>query len=102
MNIRDLRIFQEVANCGSINQAAQRLNYAQSNITSRIQKLEKDLNIQLFRRHPKGVSLTNEGKALIPYVQQMISLSEKMQMIASNQDLVGGELKIASVETVIE
>lgn len=102
MNIRDLRIFQEVANCGSINQAAQRLNYAQSNITSRIQKLEKDLNVQLFRRHPKGVSLTNEGKALIPYVQQMISLSEKMKMIASNQDLVGGELKIASVETVIE
>lgn len=102
MNIKDLLIFQTVANQGSINKAAEHLNYVQSNVTSRIQKLERDLNTKLFHRHKRGITLTNEGNALLPYVQKVISLTEEMKLIGSSNDNPTGKLDIASVETVIK
>src|SRR5690625_1070126 len=102
MNIKDLVIFQTVASKGSINKAASHLNYVQSNVTSRIQKLERDLNTKLFHRHQRGITLTNGGDALLSYVQKIISLSEEMKMIVSSKDNPTGKLDIASVETVIK
>ncbi|MUV07523.1 LysR family transcriptional regulator [Planococcaceae bacterium Storch 2/2-2] len=101
MNVQDLIIFQEVARSGSINQAATAMNYSQSNVTSRIKKLEHDLHVTLFYRHQKGVTLTNEGKELLPYAQKIISLTDQMKMLASDTKRVTGTLDIASVETVI-
>src|SRR5690625_1396114 len=102
MNIRDLMIFQTVAEQGSINKAAEHLNYVQSNVTTRIQKLERDLSTKLFHRHKKGITLTNEGSALLPYVHKIISLTEEMKMIGSDSNNPSGNLTIASVETVIK
>src|SRR5690625_363454 len=102
MNTKDLLIFQTVANEGSINKAAQKLNYVQSNVTSRIQKLERDLNTTLFHRHKRGMTITNEGEALLPYVQKIIYLADKMRTLASNEENPTGKLDIASVETVIK
>lgn len=101
MNIKDLKIFKEVIHSKSMNQAAIRLNYAQSNVTSRIKALEEELNTILFHRHQKGVTLTAEGEELLPYVQKIISLAEEMEMIASSKSQVAGDLSIATVETVI-
>lgn len=102
MNTKDLKIFQTVANEGSINKAAQKLNYVQSNVTSRIQKLEKDLDTVLFHRHKRGITLTNEGAALLPYAQKILYLANEMQTIATNNENPTGKLDIASVETVIK
>lgn len=102
MNINDLIIFQTVANCGSINKASQVLNYVQSNVTSRIQNLEQELNVKLFHRHQRGTTLTNEGDALLPYAQKIISLTNEMKTISVNKDDPSGKLDIASVETVIK
>lgn len=102
MNTKDLVIFQAVAKNGSINKAAEKLNYVQSNVTSRIQKLETDLNTKLFHRHQKGVTLTNEGNALIEFAEKIISLVEEMKQFSMNEDNVTGNLEIASVETVIK
>jgi len=102
MNIKDLAIFQTVANEGSINKAADRLSYVQSNVTSRIQKLENELGTKLFHRHKRGITLTNEGNALLPYAQKIISLADEMKMIGTSVDNPTGKLDIASVETVIK
>src|SRR5699024_2216899 len=102
MNTRDLLIFHTVAQEGSINKAAQTLNYVQSNVTTRIQKLEEELNTKLFHRHKRGITLTNEGEKLLPYAQKIISLTNEMEMVAANQDVPSGKLNIASVETVIK
>lgn len=58
MESGDLRIFQAVAREGSITKAAQVLNYVQSNVTNRIQYLEAQLKIPLFRRSNRGMTLT--------------------------------------------
>lgn len=102
MNIKDLHIFQTAAHCGSMNKTAQTLNYVQSNVTSRIQKLEENLQVKLFHRHQQGITLTNEGNALLPYAQKVISLTDEMQMIAKGMNNPTGKLAIASVETVIK
>lgn len=64
-----LKVFVEVAKEKSISKAAIVLEYAQSNVTSRIQQLEKSLGYKLFHRVPKGVILTNEGERLYSHVQ---------------------------------
>ena len=102
MNIKDLLIFKTVANEGSFNKAARQLNYVQSNITSRIQKLEEQFGTQLFYRHQKGITLTNEGEQLLPYAKKVIALLDEMKSIASNDHKPSGRLDIASVETVIK
>lgn len=101
MHTRDLLIFKTVADLGSINKAAQHLNYVQSNVTTRIQKLEQQLNTQLFHRHKRGITLTNEGKELLPYARKIVALVEEMKAITKNEETPSGKLEIASVETVI-
>lgn len=102
MNLRDLTIFQVAAQLNSINQTAQHLNYVQSNVTSRIKKLERDLQVTLFHRHRLGITLTEEGEKLLPYAQKMIALSEEMKQISQYTKEPAGKLDIASVETVIK
>ncbi|MBR8644752.1 LysR family transcriptional regulator [[Brevibacterium] frigoritolerans] len=48
MDLHSLKIFQSVAKMGSISQAARELQYAQSNITMKIQQLESELQTTLF------------------------------------------------------
>ena len=61
-----LKVFVTVAKKGNISKAAIELDCAQSNVTSRIKLLEKNLGIKLFNRVAKGVKLTNEGEKLYP------------------------------------
>ncbi len=102
MNIRDLVIFDRVAEVGTISGAAKKLNYVQSNVSSRIQKLEEDLNVPLFHRSKRGMKLTPEGKALRSYAQEIITLSRAMKAFSTQANTPRGRLEIASVETVIK
>ncbi|WP_434120853.1 helix-turn-helix domain-containing protein [Salinicoccus roseus] len=54
MEIKDLRIFQSVAEAGSISKGAKALNFVQSHVTARIKALETELDTQLFLRHSRG------------------------------------------------
>ena len=56
-----LRYFSEVAERGSIRQAAKTLNIASSAVNRQILKLEENLGVQLFERVPGGVQLTHAG-----------------------------------------
>ena len=67
-----LKVFITVANNKSISLAAKELKCAQSNVTSRIKQLEKNLNISLFHRVPKGVLLTKEGEKLFPNALEIV------------------------------
>jgi len=71
-----LKVFVEVANEKSISKAATNLNFAQSNVTSRIKQLEKSIGSSLFHRVPKGVILSQEGEKLYPYALEIIKKIE--------------------------
>lgn len=70
----ELRIFREVALEKSISKAAEKMGYVQSNVTAHIHNLEEELGAILFIRHSKGVNLTDEGKQLLVYANQIITL----------------------------
>lgn len=101
MEFKDLEIFQMVAEKGTITEAAKALSYVQSNITSRIHKLETELNTPLFNRHNRGMSLTPEGKKLLVYCEKILTLTNEMRKVVQSGDDPSGKLEIGSVETVI-
>ncbi|RST76281.1 LysR family transcriptional regulator [Siminovitchia acidinfaciens] len=102
MEFKDLEIFQMVAQKGTISEAAKELSYVQSNITSRIQKLEAELNTPLFNRHNRGMRLTPEGKKLLVYCEKILSLTNEMKKVVQSKTEPAGKLEIGSVETVMK
>lgn len=64
MELRQLEYFREIASTGSINEAARHLNMSQPPLSYQIRQLETELNVKLFDRTSKGVTLTEAGKVL--------------------------------------
>ena len=62
--LRQLEYFVAVGECGSIAQAAERLNISSPSISAAVAQLESEFGLQLFvRRHAHGLSLTQAGRA---------------------------------------
>ena len=102
MEFKDLYIFLKVVEHGNISRAAKEMNYVQSNVSARIQKLEEKLKTHLFHRHNRGMSLTPEGKKLIVYAEKILSMVTDMNKAFQHSDIPTGKLDIGSVETVIQ
>jgi len=99
MDLHTLKIFQTVAKTGSISQAARELQYAQSNITMKIQQLESDLQTTLFYRHNRGTRLTAKGSLLLTYTEKIFDLIEETQNMMTDDQTPRGPLIIGSMET---
>jgi DNA-binding transcriptional LysR family regulator len=99
MESGDLRIFQAVAREGSITKAAQVLNYVQSNVTNRIQYLEAQLKIPLFRRSNRGMTLTPAGENLLVYTDKILLLMDEAVITTQYSEHPAGPLRLGSIET---
>lgn len=99
MDFHLLKVFFTTANEGSLSKAAQKLNYAQSNVTYKIQQLEADLQTQLFYRHNRGITLTPSGMTLVPYAEKILHSIEEARLAVSNSSIPSGPLAIGSMET---
>lgn len=100
MEFNDLKIFQAVADHGSVSKAATELGYVQSNVTARIKLLEKKLRTELFYRHNRGMILNPEGKRLLIYAREILSKVEEMKNVLASKSNPSGMLEIGIVETV--
>ncbi|MDF2085686.1 LysR family transcriptional regulator [Bacillus pseudomycoides] len=74
MESHDLWIFKHVAELQSISRAAEKLGYVQPNISQRIKNLEDELGVKIFKRNNRGVTLTEQGKVLLDYTNQIMFL----------------------------
>ncbi|WP_298232569.1 LysR substrate-binding domain-containing protein [uncultured Azohydromonas sp.] len=98
MDESSLEIFLAVAAELSITRAAVQLGRVQSNVTTRIQQLEKDLGVDLFRREGKRLSLTPEGERFRDYANRMVALTQEMRQ-AMHPRAPSGKLRIGCMES---
>lgn len=81
MNILYLKYAAEVAKCGSISKAAEKLFVAQPNISRAIKELEGALGITIFERNAKGMSLTPDGERLMRYAGGILTQIEEVEEV---------------------
>lgn len=73
MNIEHLKLFIRVATTHSISAAGKSLGLSPAVASNHINKLEASLNVRLVHRTTRQVSLTEEGKAFLPYAEDVIA-----------------------------
>ena len=94
-------IFLKVCETGSFSKAAEALNYTQSGISQMMAGLEEELGVQLFARVKRGVSLTDNGARLIPYIQEMVNQKDKLRQAAFNiNNKIEGKLRVGSFSSI--
>jgi LysR family transcriptional regulator, glycine cleavage system transcriptional activator len=69
-----LRLFEAAARHESFTKAAEELGLTASAVSHGIDSLEKWLGVELFRRQPRGVTLTPAGYHLLPYVSEALAM----------------------------
>jgi DNA-binding transcriptional LysR family regulator len=69
-----LRLFEAAARHESFRKAAEELGLTASAVSHGVDSLEKWLGVELFRRRPRGVTLTPAGRHLLPYVSEGLSM----------------------------
>ncbi|MBV9875918.1 MAG: LysR family transcriptional regulator [Verrucomicrobia bacterium] len=97
----DILVFLNVARCGSITKAAERLNMVQSNVTARIKKLEDALGVTLLRRHARGVKLASAGEAVLPMAMRLDAvLNDLGYAFGRGKPSKEASLRVGAIETV--
>ncbi|HBO6870105.1 TPA: LysR family transcriptional regulator, partial [Pseudomonas aeruginosa] len=91
-------IFRAVAHEASVTRAAQQLQRAQSNVTTRIRQLEEDLGVELFLRDGKRMSLTERGSEFLAYAEQLLALADEARQSMHPAE-PGGRLRLGSMES---
>ena len=72
MNFNDLYIYQTIYETRSLNKAALKLGYTQSNITARLKTMERELKAPLFVRSNLGVRPTKNGQKMYHFATKAL------------------------------
>lgn len=79
MKLEHLRYFMSVANTQSINQAAGKLYISQQQLNNILTGLEDEMQVSLFKRTNKGISLTEDGIIFAEYAKKLLTIYAEMQ-----------------------
>jgi DNA-binding transcriptional LysR family regulator len=99
IDLRLLRVFKAVADCGGMAAAELELNIAMSTISRHVKDLEERLGLVLCRRGRGGFALSAEGERVYAAAEQLLSATESFR--SSLHDIhrgLGGELHVALFE----
>ena len=95
MDLRQLKVFVEIARRRSFTRAAEWLHIAQPAVSISIRKLEEELDLTLFNRQEKRVTLTAEGENLLRHAERILdNLAAAETEMAELRGLSHGEVRI--------
>lgn len=101
MNLSLLKVFYEVSRCGSLTTAAEQLHISQPALSRQISSLEKEVGIDLFIRHSRGLQLTEAGRRLYDYAQRILNYADEAQRVLDEiKNLETGTLTIGASKTI--
>lgn len=100
MEIRNLITFLQVAERKSFTKAAEALNYTQSTVSTQIKQLETELGAPLFERINHKTCLTERGKVLMKYANQIINIIEEINSDNADSDDCEGVVRFAMAPSV--
>jgi DNA-binding transcriptional LysR family regulator len=94
-------MFVAVVEEETITRAAHSLGVAQSTVSENIASLERALGTRVFSKNGRTLGLTDEGRALVPYAQKMLSLEREARAgLAAVGDRASATLVVGTVESV--
>lgn len=100
MNFHRLRVFYTVAQQASFSRAAEELYTSQPNVSKHVRQLETELGTQLFHRLGSGIELTDAGRAVYRYAQQVLDLTAEMERTLTElHGLERGTLRLGASST---
>jgi len=100
MNFQRLKVFQTVARLRSFSRAAEELYTSQPNVSKQVRQLETELGTSLFHRLGSGIELTDAGRAVYRYAQQVFDLTVEIQRtLAELEGLERGYLRLGASST---
>lgn len=105
MTIRHLKIFVQVAQCGTMRQAARELYITQPSVSQAIRELEQFYNTTLFDRLSNRIYITESGKLLLSYARQILTLCDNMDDAlrsaqASPRLRLGGSVTVGTITLI--
>lgn len=101
MTLLTYQVFKTVADIGSFHKAADILGLTPSAISHAIASMEAELGFSVLTRSKNGVTLTNYGEHLLPYVNAVLNSDESLrQFIAETNGLKSGKVKIGVFSSV--
>ncbi len=99
--LRQIQYFVAVAEQGSVTRAAQNLSISQSSVTEALKELETDLGVELFERHPRGLTITHNGHQFLRHATKILaSVSDARASFSSLQSALSGTLNIGVTSLV--
>ena len=100
LDVRRLRVLKEVAERGSFSAAAESLAYTQSAVSQQIAALERESGTTLVDRGPRGIRLTDAGRALVQHAEDILcrlgAAEAELEAIAG---LRGGRVRLSAFPT---
>lgn len=101
MLLSQIQGFLEVARRGNLSSAAATLFITQPALTARVQALETELGAALFLRTGRGMTLTDAGRAFLPYAERALdSLNGGRDLVAELRHGTSGELSVGAAPAV--
>ena len=79
LDLKDLRCFMAVYNCRGFARAAVELNTVQSNVSSRIRKLEDEIGAPLFERLHRTIRPTPKGEIMYRYASRVLAEMSELE-----------------------
>jgi DNA-binding transcriptional LysR family regulator len=102
MEIRNLITFVQVAELNSFTRAAQALDYSQSTVSFQIKQLETELGCLLFERINHTLILTDKGRELLGYAQQVTRLTDEIRQNMNNDTGIEGYIHVLTPDSLCE
>ena len=103
MRLSQLETLIHVAELGSLSRAAERLHIAQPALSRQMTMLERELGVQMFDRHGRGMVLTESGQEVLRHAYRVFGELDEIRSVAAEGDTgLRGHVSVGLPPTVAD